>query len=82
MSPTLTAPLSVGAVVALLLITLSGCATVERTADHARDFAARHRVAAAVAGAVVVGSAVALAESHHGPRRAPVIARHGLEPQR
>lgn len=55
---------------ALALLTLSGCATLETGADHVRDFAGRHPVVTAVGTAVVVGGVV-YALDHHGHHSEP-----------
>ena len=57
-----------------LVLSLSGCATLETGADHVRDFAHKHPVVTGVATAVVIGGAV-VALDHHHYDHAPTSAR-------
>lgn len=64
-----------------IVLSLTGCASLESAADHTRDFTIRHPIVTAVGAAVVVGGAVAALDRHHhhgeaavGPER-PVCGR-------
>lgn len=57
-----------------LILTLTGCASLENAADHAHDFAVRHPIATAIGTAVVVGGAVAAIEAgHHHRHHEPAV---------
>lgn len=61
----------------LIVTAIVGCSTLERAADHTRDFAKRYPVVTAVGVAVVVGGAVAAIEAGHH-RREPIPLRPQL----
>ncbi len=65
-----------------LIIALGGCATLERGADHVRDFTTAHPVITAVAAGAAAGAiVVAIDDRHHhehrdGPTRTPDPGLH------
>lgn len=52
----------------VLLCVLNGCATVERGADHVRDFASAHPVVVSVGTSIVVSSAITTIAMHKAKR--------------
>lgn len=49
---------------ALACAALSGCATVETTADHARDFVKAHPVATSIVASIAVSSIITVVAMH------------------
>lgn len=65
----------------IFTLLLTGCATVERGADHVRDFATAHPVVTAIAAGAAAGAIVAAVDDHHHhrdhlalpPNRGPLV---------
>lgn len=56
------------AIAFLTLCALAGCMTVERGADHVRDFAKAHPVVTSVGASIVVSSALTTIAMHKAKR--------------